>query len=204
MADNLELHPCFYNAPFVPDARIVRQVEICFAAYAARTGKVVELPVPVEEIAEFDLKVRLEYCSPSFFAEGPEVLGAYEFGSGRIFISEHLLSNEGRLRWTIAHEVGHHKLHSGLAKQQTLFDEPVSALKAYRGGFSVSDRLEAQANRFAAHLLLPERLVRAFVGPEGSGIRREDDFKRLALAAAVSQQAASIRLEQLGLVEKTG
>ena len=90
-----------------------------------------------------------------------------------------------RLRFTIAHEVGHFLLHPGRVTSE-------------RGGVTnqATARLEREADQFAAELLMPEHLVRQAVLDDGA------DARRLADRFDVSAQAMSLRLRHLGLVER--
>lgn len=88
---------------------------------------------------------------------------------------------ETRRRFTIAHEIGHFVLHRDLIGDGIVED----ALLRAEG---LSNRVEAQANRFAADLLMPWHLVnRAY----DSGIVT---IPALADAFNVSKDAMSIRL----------
>ena len=94
-------------------------------------------------------------------------------------------SGERRLRFTIAHEIGHFLLHPGRAVTE-------------RGGATnrATARLEHEADQFAAELLMPEHLVRQAVLEDGA------DARRLADRFDVSAQAMSLRLRRLGLAER--
>jgi IrrE N-terminal-like domain len=94
-------------------------------------------------------------------------------------------ANERRLRFTIAHEIGHFVLH----KERALSE---------RGGPTSQHtaRLEREADQFAAELLMPEHLVRQAALEHGA------DPRRLADRFDVSVQAMNIRLRRLGLAER--
>lgn len=96
-------------------------------------------------------------------------------------------AGERRLRFTIAHEIGHFLLHPGRAISE-------------RGGTTnqATARLEREADQFAAELLMPEHLVRQALLDDGA------DARRLADRFDVSAQAMSLRLRHLGLVERHG
>jgi hypothetical protein len=96
-------------------------------------------------------------------------------------------SGERRLRFTIAHEIGHFVLHPERATSE-------------RGGATnrATARLEHEADQFAAELLMPEHLVRQAVLDDGA------DARRLADRFDVSAQAMSLRLRRLGIVERHG
>jgi hypothetical protein len=93
-----------------------------------------------------------------------------------------------RRRFTVAHEIGHHLLHSDGA---TVLCRP-SDVETARG--DLRDR-EREANRFAAELLMPEELVREAVDRDGPN--------PIALSARfqVSDVAMGYRLVTLGYLE---
>lgn len=99
--------------------------------------------------------------------------------------------NSRRKRFTIAHELAHFVLHKGN-----------DALYAHRDA-GQHDRTETEANLFASVILMPEELVRDSIDALG-----QDEWEELgsflkpqyiASEFAVSYDAASIRLSQLGL-----
>ena len=92
--------------------------------------------------------------------------------------------NDRRKRFTIAHEIGHYILHENLIKDGIVED----ALLRAEG---LSNAIEAQANGFAADLLMPWHLVR---NEQEKGV---NSIEQLADAFEVSRDAMSIRL--LGL-----
>ena len=99
-----------------------------------------------------------------------------------IFVNGH--DNDRRKRFTIAHEIGHYILHENLIKDGIVED----ALLRAEG---LSNAIEAQANAFAADLLMPWHLIRA---QQEKGI---NGIEELADIFEVSRDAMSIRL--LGL-----
>jgi len=92
--------------------------------------------------------------------------------------------NERRKIFTTAHELGHYYLHYDKTKEQEVFI-------SFRGD---SNARETEANKFAAELLLPtkevEKEYKLMTFPTAS---------RLADKFNVSEQATSIKLEQMGL-----
>lgn len=89
--------------------------------------------------------------------------------------------SETRKRFTIAHEIAHFLLHRN--KDTKEFRDNVK----YRSP-GVSDQMEAQANRLAADILMPRRLIRKLLD---KGITGPDD---LAKELRVSPRAMEIRL----------
>ena len=76
-------------------------------------GYRVKPPIPVEEIIERVLGLKLLYEDLGKIFGSNDVLGATYVESGIIRINERLFehSSEGRLVFTCAHEVGHWVLH---------------------------------------------------------------------------------------------
>jgi IrrE N-terminal-like domain len=90
-----------------------------------------------------------------------------------------------RRRFTVAHEIGHHLLHSDGA---TVLCRPAD-VEAAAGDERARER---EANRFAAELLMPEALVRAAADADGP------DPIALARRFDVSDVAMGFRLVTLG------
>lgn len=102
------------------------------------------LPVPVDLWIETALDIRFGVADLSHL--GKDVLGAAFIREHEILINEAVFSNEGRFRFTCAHEIGHFMLHANVAA-------------VFRDGAlpneETTDRLERQADRFAAAFLMP-------------------------------------------------
>lgn len=99
-----------------------------------------------------------------------------------------------RKRFTIAHELGHHFLHlmkdgEFVDKEANLFRQPREDEEDVPAG----QRMEIQANLFAAALLMPGDEVTAEWG-------RTQSVSEMARRFNVSEAAMGIRLNQLGLV----
>lgn len=101
-----------------------------------------------------------------------------------------------RQRFTIAHECGHLLLHAEQGDRLWLDRTSVYFRDASSG---TGDQFaEIQANQFAAGLLMPEALIRAHLGDEGLS---ELDISRLALRFQVSEQAMTLRLVSLDVLD---
>ncbi len=102
--------------------------------------------------------------------------------------------NQNRVRFTIAHELGHYILHS---KEQPIFIDKQPKVM-YRNANSTTGELhkEREANAFAASLLMPRQLIRDEINtaPNSS----DDAIEYLAKRFKVSEQAMSYRLANLG------
>lgn len=110
--------------------------------------------------------------------------GSLEVQAGKgftIYISA--FSGPLRNRFTIAHELGHFFLHSHAGAKSIKVER--------RDG--VSDRVEWEANWFAAGFLMPETLFRQIVD------ENDAEIDRIAAHFQVSLQAAKTRMKDLGL-----
>lgn len=85
----------------------------------------------------------------------------------------------GRRRFTIAHELAHYVLHRNLIGDGIVEDA------LYRSG--LASVLETEANKFAAEILIPNRLLR-------KAVERERSITKLAEMFKVSSEAMTIRL----------
>lgn len=117
--------------------------------------------------------------SGSLFVEGPD-----DF---KIIVPAH--TSVLRDRFTIAHELGHYVLH--YMWQQTHGEKPPKRMMALRKG---SDRVEWEANWFAAGFLMPEHHFR-------EAYARLHDVAKVAAEFEVSQAAAEIRAKHFGLIQ---
>lgn len=174
----------------------------------------------LNESRRVGLKVETLARTPCVEAAGCP-LGTIEFEPLRIQLFSHEQTNLGRDRFTLAHELGHHLLGHGNFMVREYCDENDFTLKRRRidDGSDIA-RLEYQANYFAACLLMPRvsfafdfrrALEQLAIRDKGFGPLYVDDqqcniqnFRAVLLVLAerfqVSQAAAAIRLESLGLL----
>lgn len=102
-----------------------------------------------------------------------------------------------RQRFTIAHECGHLVLHAG-KDDQLWVDKSYSPVFFRNVHSSSGEKLhEIQANQFAAGVLMPEELLREQLKGDVSDM----DILRLALRFKVSEQAMTLRLVTLNMLE---
>ena len=100
--------------------------------------------VPVERCIEVGLGITFGVCDLSHL--GHDVLGAAFIEDREIQIDEKVLANEGRFRFTCAHELGHMILHND--QRHILRDQGRDALER-------NSEQERQADQFAASFLMP-------------------------------------------------
>ena len=137
--------------------------------------------VPIENIIEKHLKLGLEFDDtdelfgiPRFAPRRtvpyePDILGILYFDERRVVIDEFLdpvenPSQEGRYRFTLAHEGAHWQLHRHLfanePMQNSMFDGPAAPAIVCRSS-EARKRVEWQANFYASCLLMPRKLIMA-------------------------------------------
>lgn len=136
-------------------------------------------PVDLTKILEKS-KIDLEESS-TIFADGVIVYSKSQKWAGIKYRSG---MSEGRVRFTIAHELGH------------LFLENVDGFETSCSldGENKNKENERQADEFASHLLLPKDWVRDSMGKTIKGI---ESVLKISREFEVSQTAAAIRLVQL-------
>jgi Zn-dependent peptidase ImmA (M78 family) len=134
------------------------------------------LPIPIIEIAEeIGLKV-----VPFDFPE--EISGVLKKEKRIIGVNKRHHGN--RMRFTIAHELGHFLLGHGVEREEDIVEKD----------FDEGGRKEREANIFASEILMPEMWVKNIIDKEGK------DVTKLAKDFQVSPQAMTIRLMELNLL----
>jgi IrrE N-terminal-like domain len=160
------------------------------ARYVAAFGGV-EIPAPVESIAEDLLGLRIEEsskldCSGILLpSERRILLNASEAAHNETPIRRH--------RFTIAHELGHWVCH--VMDAPAGMEPAPSFCRAVDLTQDADRRLEREANVFAAELLMPEQVVR-------DAWNAEPDVDAVAERFGVSRLASHWRLYGFGLVEE--
>lgn len=93
------------------------------------------------------------------------ILGKINFNPITICISNHLLTDINRWRFTLAHEVGHYLLHQELMTNylDEYLDNENSIIIDQALTDTKNNRLEFQANYFASRLLIPHLYLRDIV-----------------------------------------
>ena len=169
---------------------------------AAGFGALDEPPIDIEAIAEETDGLDIQEAADLRVLPGlPEELRNSDL-SGLLFPQERRIwvsgveaaRSLGRKRFTIAHELGHWHLHDAAkAHARGVFcrSEDIGGSEAE---LKASRTIEAQANRFAAALLMPEALIRA------EAERWKLNVHVLARRFEVSLPAMQLRLTTLGVL----
>ncbi len=162
-------------------SRIRREVDALLSKY-----EVTRPPVDIDRIAE------REGAEISYEKLEDDLSGFFVSGKNKFVIGVNRWHHDNRQRFTIAHELGHHSLHS--------FDG-VHVDKTFRFRSSVSakavDIEEIEANTFAAWILIPERILLSDIRSSGIDLQDDSRIEKLANKYEVSQQSMSFRLMNL-------
>jgi Zn-dependent peptidase ImmA (M78 family) len=164
------------RVPYIADDVIERDAEALLAQYAHARGIEIRAPIPIEDIVEKHLKLRIEFddlhrlldVPRSGFGLDPDLFGAIWLESGTIVIDESLdpeerPEREGRYRFTLAHEGGGHwRLHRPLVRPtrdqgSLLIDVPRPTVVCRSS--QAKERVEWQADFYASCLLMPRKLI---------------------------------------------
>jgi len=163
------------------------------AADLLRSSGSLLCPVPLERIARH-LGLRVEPAEL-----GDDVSGILVVEKDMGSIGYNLFQHPVRQRFSIAHEIGHFVLHHRF--RNLFIDKHYTAVyKRHQPESGTDQRFEVEANRFAACLLMPRELLSQEIPKLSLDLGDESALQELADAFAVSTQAMSIRLSQLGVL----
>jgi Zn-dependent peptidase ImmA (M78 family) len=156
-------------------------------------ARIKAIPVNVERLAtSLGAEVRYEPFP------GDELSGMLRRQpDGRHVIGVNAMHSEARQRFTIAHELGHLRLHKD---EEFHVDEKAPIRLRFRNEASGQgdDADEIEANCFAAELLMPTQFLEREIAAIKPGTEPEDAVQQLADKFNVSVQAMTIRLSAMG------
>lgn len=223
-----------FRVPFISDSDIELEVYRLLGQYLQKNGETLTAPVDIEDILENHLGLTLDICDLTKKTGQSNILGATWIDEKLVRVEESLEANEGRFCFTLAHEIGHWRLHMPLIvvekEMPTLFDfkgfgSPPNIVCREPNPGQNKPRMEIQADRFAAFLLMPAELVKnAFAELFPNGLRlpveyldgkdapgRREWFDALAKKMVneknfsnCSIQAMRYRMERMNLVDESG
>jgi hypothetical protein len=175
-----------------------RRGPVPLAGFFAETGlDHIELP-SLTRGAVMDF-LRREGVPAEDLGDPADVLAGFVFAAGRVgwaFVSA--ADPLPRRRFTAAHELGHFVLHR--ATMGSFRADTDATLR--EADDDVSDRMEREANRFAAELLMPADLCRSRaveLGEKHGCCPRGVLVYRLSSELLVSREAVRYRLQALGV-----
>lgn len=161
------------------------------------TRGITDAAVPVDRIAEsLGIEVRREMVDDD--------LSGFLFRDleqRTAIIGVNARHSENRIRFTIAHELGHFLLHEG---ETVHFDGKRPGLTLNLRGLEASngtDDNEREANLFAAELLMPVKFLENDLLDDSSDLMDENTLQDLAGKYQVSVQALTFRLANLNYIE---
>lgn len=148
--------------------------------YYKRMGFDLDESIPIERIIESNEELSLRYVNLGINDAYIKKLSENLFEIG-VNDQHHL----NRQRFSMAHEYGHYLLHRNAIHEMVEGEQIL-----HRNG--ERNRVESQANNFAAELLMPEDLVRKAVRVSRGSLKSMSDI------LGVSREALRYRLENLG------
>jgi len=135
--------------------------------YQQWKGTTLKPPISIDEIIENFLSINLQFDNLQELLSMTDVLGATWFEEKIIRIDSSLEQNEGRLSFTMAHEIGHWWMHRPIYEMDKVTLPLFAYEKDKQPSPAVVCRLtkkrepaEWQADQFAAMLLMPESMMR--------------------------------------------
>jgi hypothetical protein len=160
--------------PYLAEEAIERDGAALLAGFEHHRGITLAPPISIEDVIEKHLKLGIEFDDTHALFGVPrksetkaDILGAMFFDEARIVVDESLdpeedASTEGRLRFTLAHECGHWRLHRHIfarnRAQADLFSGPAGPSVVCRSS-QAKERVEWQADFYASCLLMPRKMI---------------------------------------------
>ena len=199
--------PARIQVSYLSRKQIEREAEVLLHGFFASKGSSLQIPVPVDDILELYLQVRLEFCDVKSLTANPDALGATIFWDGKVVIDQ-LLDPEsgghlGQYRFTVAHEIGHWALHLKYFLRPDNEELPFERIPQpdFVCTSFLRDRPEFQANYFAADLLMPRPLIyEAARETLTEEMEPETLISVMAEQFEVSKQAMAIRLSEMKVI----
>jgi Zn-dependent peptidase ImmA (M78 family) len=151
------------------------------------------IPVPVDKIAKL-LGARL------FYAPLDEELSGMVYVKNDVpIIGVNSLHHSNRQRFTVAHEIAHLCLHRERITQSVHVDKRFFESVLRRDALSATgtQRLEIEANQFAAALLLPRTRLEELLDAEELDIEDERALEDVARRFKVSKATLQYRIRNL-------
>jgi Zn-dependent peptidase ImmA (M78 family) len=149
------------------------------------------VPVPLEKIGQY-LGAIIRF-SPL----DEELSGMIFIRDGVPIIGVNSVHHPNRQSFTLAHEFGHLVLHNHLITTMVHVDKTFPFLLRNAKSASGKDKIEIEANQFAAELLMPEVILAKALQTEAFDIDDERPLEELARKFRVSKQAMAHRIQNI-------
>ena len=208
----IKIHPNNFRPPYLSNDDIRREVEKFRKKYNPK--KII--PIEIDTIAEFDLKLKLIPKHDLLSETNTDALLSADrksiFVDNDEFNLDHL---HKRLRFSIAHEIGHYILHKKIFENIKFLSEDDWITFQQNLPTKEIKRLEIQANEFAGRVLVPvndlnEDFDAAITEIEKYGLSVNDLHneatlrpisKKIGEKYGVSWNVINIRLKLEGIIE---
>jgi Zn-dependent peptidase ImmA (M78 family) len=153
--------------------------------------KIISTPSPVEKIAK-SLRVQVRFAPLD-----DELSGMVYIKDGVPIIGVNAMHHPNRQRFTIAHEIGHFELHRKLITESIHVDKAFPALMRDSNSAIGTEKIEIEANQFAAALLMPTALIKEALAAVQFDIDDDGPMEELAKKFRVSRQTLQYRIRNL-------
>ena len=191
------------NTRFLPDIHIESLATRLLGRYGAEFGHSAVPPIPVEDIADGLLDLRILW-NAIVEPTGESILAGLNPDSRTIVFNDTrrriIEDTHGLYNTVLAHEIGHWEMHVNhrVDAQQPLprFDQDYDCL--YQEAPSIQNPKEAQAHKFMGFLLMPSYLLSEAI--RGVELTNWAHLYRLRDLFQVTISALRIRLELLGVL----
>lgn len=179
----------------LPRAEVEKQAEALLAEFG-----ITRSPIDVKKIAE-SLGYRVVF---RYFDEEDLSGTVMRDGKGTITVGINTLHAPVRQRFSIAHEIGHARMHLSNESETLFVDPPVGVFFRDSRASLGEEWREVNANQFAAALLMPMQMIHSSLTKLAKSTGRftiDDAVSKLAKQFEVSPQAMRFRLVALGFIE---
>ena len=146
--------------PYLKSSAIEEESKKLLKSFSQKNRISLSAPIPVFDIIEF-LGYDIDFRKDGIYQD-TDILGGTLIEEKTVQINENISSHEGRMHFTAAHEIGHIVLHAPLFKRVNNVDSDQKIISRKNGGFEGEKKQpeEWQADKFAAFLLMPSKLVK--------------------------------------------
>lgn len=146
--------------PYLKSSAIEEESIKLLKSFSQKNRISLSAPIPVFDIIEF-LGYDIDFRKDGIYQD-TDILGGTLIEEKTVQINENISSHEGRMHFTAAHEIGHIVLHAPLFKRVNNVDSDQKIISRKNEGFEGEKKQpeEWQADKFAAFLLMPSKLVK--------------------------------------------
>jgi len=200
-----------FKVPFRKKSAIEDMAIDLLRKYEAWKGSRLTPPIDIDDIVEGYLKIDLQLVDLKELLAMSDVLGATWFEDKIIRIDSSLEQKEGRLSFTMAHEVGHWWIHRPIYEmdkvtlpmfvyEEHMQPKPAIVCRSNRK----KDPAEWQADQFAAMLLMPGSMMRVSISSlQGYGAVQVDDLENNRVNVAENPNLRAVAKQVIESAEFT-